>query len=138
MRSIRIAAESAEAIKNCLATVNKSATEHTFTFAELVEVSDLAEKEVMKCVLKRNAPGARFVAKSGRKVASAYKYSRICNQAILERRSSSWFLIDLVTCKLGNFQVGARKLLLIAEQDELAVAAFRRRYDVQKTPVAAA
>lgn len=138
MRSIRIAAESAEAIKNYLATVNKSATEHTFTFAELVEVSDLAEKEVMKCVLKRNAPGARFVAKSGWKVASAYKYSRICNKAILERRPSGWFLVDLVTCKLDNFQVGARNLLLTAEQDELAVAAFRRRYDIQRTLVTAA
>jgi hypothetical protein len=139
MKAIKISEEKSVAIALALDAVNGKAWNHTFsTFREIADIAADAEKQVVEIVgSQRAAVGAVLKAVSGQKVANSYKYARIGTRVVIERRSTGWFLINIVSETLYASQGGARTLTLTPAQDAKAIEVLRASYliaPVEVTP----
>lgn len=133
-KPIKIDKANAAAIEERLASVNGKASRHTFTtYGEVWRQAEDAEKVLESLSISKAArSGARYVAQSGSNLPNAYKYAAKASVVTLERRSSAWWLVGVVTYDLHPKHTPTRYVHLTAEQDETAVAALRKRYVVQK------
>lgn len=134
MKPIRIIEKNKAAIVSALAAVNGKATAHAWTtYADIEYLSKVAEKQVIDLVgSQKAAVGARMTATSGGKVANAYRYSRSGTWAVIDRRSTGWFLIS-VDHRTLYLSGGTRELILTAAQDRRAVEVLRTKYTVEVT-----
>ena len=136
MKPIKIVNTNALAIQAALDAVRGRATEHTHSGAvEIVAIADTAEKTVIALVgSKKTAIGAKVFDTSGLAVSNAYSrkaYARVATAIEIERRSTAWYLTDIVKTEIGQHG-GNRRILLTGEQDALAVAKLRSGYLVRR------
>ena len=139
MKPIKITEANSVAIVMALDAVNGKAWNHTFsTYKEIANLASDAETRVVGLVgSQKAAVGAVLKAVSGQKVANSYKYTRTGTRVYIERRSTGWFLIDIVSEILYANQGGARVLTLTPAQDEKAIEVLRAEYliaPVEVTP----
>ena len=72
--------------------------------------------------------GASLFVTSGSKLPSAYKYKIIVNRAKITRTSTGWTLVELKI--LEQWEGGQFVLMLLPEQDAIAIAKTRERYRI--------
>lgn len=130
MKAIKITETNSVAITLALIAVNGKAWDHTFNIYEAIAIiAAEAEAQVVEIVgSQKAAVGAVLKAVSGQKVANSYKYIRIGTRVVIERRSTGWFLIDIVSETLYPNQGGARVLTLTPDQDAKAIEVLRSSY----------
>jgi len=133
MKPIRIADRNAGPIEEALFAVNKKHFEHAFTTYydvwERVGKAEIRLGELIPAV-KRHV-GARACCISGAPVAKAYKYRRTGTRLLLERRATGWFLVGVEPVNLWQRDGGSVTLYLAPEQDAIAVANFRTKYQIR-------
>lgn len=134
MKPLHITESKRERIRQELEAANGNATEHVFCTQHVFGLAEKAEAEILRYVLKKDAPGARFHAVSGHPVAKAYSYVRTATEVLLERRPTGWFVVEIRPRKIWPTQGGETELQLTHEQDILAVSSFRTRYSVLPAP----
>jgi hypothetical protein len=124
-------------IEAALKAVNGRSTSHTFTTSgEIAFVADEAEKALERLnIPKSERAGAVYVAQSGEKLPSAYKYEATTTTVRLVRKSGGWYLDEVHSTTLYPRSKPHRHLRLTAEQDTIAVAALRRNYTVAQPVV---
>lgn len=83
-------------IRDALASVNGTATAHTFTSAgDIAPGLAMAESELKGLGLRKPSwAGAKITIHSQGPTASAYKYAAIGTAVELERGASGWFMVD--------------------------------------------
>jgi hypothetical protein len=93
---MRINLTNNDKIREALASVNGTATAHTFTGAsDLAPGLAMAELELKRLGLRKPSwTGARVRIHSQGPTASAYKYAAIGTRVILERGATGWFMVD--------------------------------------------
>jgi hypothetical protein len=93
---MRINLKNCDKIREALASVNGSATAHTFTSAsDIAPALAMAESELKSLGLRKTSwTGAQIIIHSQGPTASAYKYNAIGTRVILERGASGWFMVD--------------------------------------------
>ena len=131
MKAIKINTANIAVIQAALASANGKACTHTFTTDEIINVTEAAEAEVIGLLgNKKDAVGATIHARSGDKVPNVYKYGRQVNRITIQRRSSGWWLVYIgcttITEKCGAYS----RLTLTPKQDALAIARFKKSYEV--------
>lgn len=131
---IKITEQNREAINAALNQVNGKATAHTFTSASSVyAAARIAEDQLTSlCIPKAKRAGASAYAQSGYHVALSHDYSRIVTGARMFRAASGWYLTSLHSCSTHDRTGGLTVLTLTESQDVMAVAQFRRGYNVRK------
>ncbi len=134
MKSIKITAANATAIRAALASVNGRADSHTYTaFADIERVTVIAERQLEALIGgKSNWTGAIVWDRSGDGLPNAYKYSRVCTSIKLVRKSTGWFL-ESIAAVTAYKDAGKTTVYLTADQDALAVAKVRKQYTVQSS-----
>lgn len=137
MKPIKINEENSVAIAMALDAVNGKAWNHAFTtYSEIAKIAAQAETRVVGLVgSQKAAVGAVMQAVSGQKVANSYKYTRTGTRVYIERRSTGWFLIDIVSEILYANQGGARVLTLTPAQDAKAIEVLRASYLIAQVEV---
>lgn len=135
MKPLHITESKRDRIKQELDAANGSATEHVFFTSQIFKLAEKAEAEILRYVLKKEAPGARFQAVSGVPVSKAYSYVRAATEVVLERRPTGWFVVEIRSRKIWPNQGGETELQLTREQDIVAVSNFRARYSVLPEPI---
>jgi hypothetical protein len=131
---IKINEKNREAINAALDHANGKATAHTFTSASSIMAAarDAEDQLTSLCIPKVRRAGASAYAMSGREVARSYDYSRIVTGARIWRGAAAWYLVSLHSCSTHDRTGGRTFVTLTAEQDVMAVAQFRRGYNVNK------
>ena len=133
VKAIKIVADNAAAIEAALSSVNGKATAHTFTTAhEIIDLAERAESTLFYLLARKaDMKGAVITATSGgSSLPNSYKYSRVVTHVKIERRSSSWWLVEIESGSLSTNQQGGVHLTLTKEQDERAVEVLRKQYGV--------
>jgi hypothetical protein len=140
MKPIKITTESHDAIEAALHAVNGRAVTHTFRFpSQILDLAEAAERGLINLgIPKVERAGARFVARSGEKLPSAYKYVAIGTHVTLLRRSGGWYLIHVVATEIHPGAAPRAVLELTPAQDARAVEVLRRSYRVPEAVQAAA
>lgn len=131
---IKITEQNREAINAALNQANGKATAHTFTSASSIigAARDAEDQLTSLFIPKAKRAGASAYAWSGYHVASSYAYGRIVTGARMFRAASGWYLISLHTCSTRDRTGGLTVVTLTESQDVMAVAQFRRGYNVRK------
>lgn len=136
MKPIKIQQQNAEAIEAALHEVNGTATAHAYTsFDDVFNQAFFAEQALSALLPVKDYPGARWAKTSGHSVARSYRGQRIATGIMLERRSSAWYLVRVVSVKLFQQGGGPGRLFLTKEQDEKAKERFAKQYNVIKESV---
>jgi hypothetical protein len=83
-------------IRDVLASVNGTASAHTFTSAsDIAPGLAMAESELKSLGLRKPSwTNAQITIHSPGPTASAYRYDAIGTRVILERGASGWFMVD--------------------------------------------
>jgi len=138
MKPIKITTESHDAIEAALHAVNGRAVTHTFRFpSQILDLAEAAERGLINLgIPKVERAGARFVARSGEKLPSAYKYVAIGTRVTLLRRSGGWYLIHAVATEIHPGETPRAVLELTPVQDARAVEVLRRSYRVPEAEAA--
>lgn len=125
---IKVCEENRDKIATALKAVNGEAKAHTyFTYDSIERISERAESKLLDLVNKRDAKGAVYVSRSGRRLPNSYTHSRLVTQVELTRGASGWFLTNLACTKAWNDE-GKEYLHLTPYQDEQAIKRFREQY----------
>jgi len=132
---IKINVQNTAALEAALAKANGRSTAHTFRSAsDIIECARKAEEKLQSLSLaKCSRSGAIATANSGGRISNSYKYTRITTNAILERGSAAWFLIEIGTAESFRRTAGAVHVSLTASQDAEVTATFRAQF--RKQPV---
>jgi len=98
MKHIKITAESVPKLEKLVDEVNGKANAHTLTPYDIIAMGKRSEQRLDAAgILKKNRPGTILRFRSGEKMPGTYKYSRIANTGILERRAAGWYLVSFST-----------------------------------------
>lgn len=130
-KAIKITKGNAVEIQAALRAVNGKATAHTFTsYEEIAAMAESAEKRVLELLGKKDAVGAKWAATSGDKVSSSYKHARIGTHVVLARRSTGWFLTNVIPATLFAEGGWPGKITLTEQQAELAIKRFQKGFHI--------
>lgn len=130
-KPIKIHKDHQDAIEAALKTVNGKAIAHVFnTYGEIYELAQAAEKQLTGLgIPKQERGGARFIARSGSRLPSSYKYTAIATSVELIRRTSGWYLSAVSPSQLHSGSGAPHPTLyLTVAQDAKAVEVLRRSY----------
>jgi hypothetical protein len=137
-KAVLICVENAKEIEQALAAENGRAKFHVFlTYDEIKKLAIEAECELSNLgIVKAKRTNALYVAYSGDAVAKAYGYTRTGNGVVLRRAGRGWTLLPdrIFRTELQKNGGAANRLLLTVEQDELAILALRRCYEIFAKP----
>lgn len=124
---------SRQLIKDALRHVNKTAKEHTYTYAGEIEAMAQDAEAHLDCFLSESArPGAMWTETSGSHTPDAYKYQRKATTVVLKRSKDGWRLVDVRSTSVGAAGGGMGVLALTQAQADMAVAAFKSLFRVQE------
>jgi hypothetical protein len=132
MKSIKITEENLAAIQAALNAENGKSTAHTlYRAADVLEVAAEAERCLTALVgSKKYMVGGKATYRSGEALPNAYKYPRHTTRLSIERRSSGWYLTDVVTFSEWR-SAGGLSLSLTQEQDAIVIKKARSKYGIQ-------
>ena len=129
---MRINIKNHDKIRDALASVNGTATAHTFTSASDIALGlAMAETELKSLALARAQwKGAQITIHSQGPTASAYKYAAIGTAVELERGASGWFMVGARRIDLRPAAANRSPRVWICLEDwqrEAAIEAHRHR-----------
>jgi hypothetical protein len=132
MKSIKITTENLVPIQIALNAANGNATAHTLCrSADVLDVANDAERRLTALVgSKKYMVGGKATYRSGEPLPNAYKYPRLTTRLSIERRSSGWYLTDVVTFSEWR-SAGGLSLSLTQEQDAVVIKKVRSNYGIQ-------
>jgi len=132
MKSIKITTENLVPIQIALNAANGKSTAHTLCrSADVLDVAEDAERRLMALVgSKKYMVGGKATYRSGEALPNAYKYPRHTTRLSIERRSSGWYLTDVVTFSEWR-SAGGLSLSLTQEQDAIVIKKVRSNYGIQ-------
>ena len=131
---MRINLKNHDKIRDALASVNGTATAHTFTSAsDIAPGLAMAESELKSLALARAQwKGARVTIHSKGPTARAYKYAAIGTAVELERGASGWFMVEARRIDLRPAPANRASRVWIWLQDfqrHAALEAFKSRIE---------
>jgi hypothetical protein len=131
---MRINLTNNDKIRDALASVNGTATAHTFTSAsDIAPGLAMAESELKGLGLRKPSwTGARVTIQSQGPTASAYKYTAIGTAVELERGASGWFMVDATRIDLRPAAANRSPRVWVWLQDFQrchAIQAFKSRIE---------
>jgi len=132
MKEIKITLANSQKIEDALREVNLRSTAHTYVSFDQIEalVVDAEKRLTNLLVAKKHFLGAIFDATSGAAVPHSYTYSREATRVTLTRKSSGWYLVDVVSTIV--YKDGGKKCLrLTAAQDAIVYKKVRENYIIQ-------
>jgi hypothetical protein len=132
MKSIKISNENLVPIQIALNAANGKSTAHTLCrSADVIDVANDAERRLTALVgSKKHMVGGKATYRSGEALPNAYKYPRHTTRLSIERRSSGWYLTDVVTFSEWR-SAGGLSLFLTQEQDAIVIKKARSNYGIQ-------
>jgi len=132
MKPIKITEANLVKIQIALDAANGKSTAHTLCRSlDVLTVAEDAESRLAALVgVKKMLVGGRATYRSGKALPNAYKYSRHITFLFIERRSSGWFLIEVLSGTEWN-SGGGLTLSLSKEQDEVVIKKTRSQYTIQ-------
>jgi hypothetical protein len=132
MKSIKITTENLVPIQIALNAANGNSKAHTLCCsAEVLDVANDAERRLTALVgSKKYMVGGKATYRSGEALPNAYKYPRHTTRLSIERRSSGWYLTDVVTFNEWR-SAGGLSLSLTQEQDAIVIKKARSNYGIQ-------
>lgn len=130
---MRINIKNCDKIRDALASVNGTATAHTFTRAsDIAPGLAMAELELKGLLPRSLWKGARVTIDSKGPTASAYKFSAIGTRVELERGATGWFMVDAARIDLRPAAANRALrvwLWLDDRQRDYAIEALRSRIE---------
>ena len=127
--NLRLTHQNEEGIDEYLSSLNGRCQTHTYEARGMLADLSKAETKLLDLLGSKKAlKGAKVHLISGGRTAKAYKYKRTANKVTAEYRSTGWFLSFAALVELYPDQSGDMTLVLTKEQDEVAVARFRKLY----------
>jgi len=132
MKPIKITETNLVPIQIALNAANGKSTAHTLSRSmDVLTIANDAESRLAALVgVKKMLAGGRATYRSGEALPNAYKYPRHITRLCLERRSSGWFLIEVLSGTEWN-SGGGLTLSLSKEQDEVVIKKVRSQYTIQ-------
>ena len=128
MKPIKVIPANHAKIASLITQVHGNAKEHVATPDQIQAIANLAEAKLIGLGINIEARrGAVANARSGAKLPNSYKYSRQVSSYLLERRSRSWWLVELAEAKAWQSE-GGWNLKLTPEQDAIATRIHRSQY----------
>lgn len=134
MKDIKIEQHNAEAIVKRLASVNGTAMAHTYySYNQVYNLVQRAVEQLEALRLPRKDwIGAAYTAVSGGPVSNAYArkgFSRVATYVRLDRRTSGWFLADVLRAEIRE-KGGKEKLWLTPAQRDVVFDRFAKTFNV--------
>ena len=131
---MRINLNNADKIRDALASVNGTATAHTFTSSSDMALGlAMAESELKGLGLRKTSwTGAQITIHSQGPTASAYKYAAIGTRVELERGATGWFMVDAMRIDLRPAAANRAPLVWVwlqGFQRHAALEAFKSRIE---------
>jgi hypothetical protein len=109
---LRIHPDNAAKIEAALAFENRRSTAHTYTsYHEIEALANRAERQLEDKLLKKDQAGVRYLANSGTRVPSSYRFPRQATSVELTRGPRAWFLTKVSSYSLWE-QAGAAHFLV--------------------------
>jgi hypothetical protein len=132
MKSIKIITENLVPIQIALNAANGNSKAHTLCrSADVLDVANDAERRLTALVgSKKHMVGCKATYRSGEALPNAYKYPRHTTRLSIERRSSGWYLTEVVTFSEWR-SAGGLSLFLTQEQDAIVIKKARSNYGIQ-------
>ena len=132
MKSIKIITENRASIQSALDAANGKSTAHTLCRAvDVLDIAEDAERRLTALVgSKKHRVGGKATYRSGEALPNAYKYPRHTTRLSIERRSSGWYLTEVVTFSEWR-SAGGLSLFLTQEQDAIVIKKARSNYGIQ-------
>jgi len=132
MKSIKIITENLVPIQIALNAANGNSKAHTLCrSADVLDVANDAERRLTALVgSKKHMVGGKATYRSGEALPNAYKYPRHTTRLSIERRSSGWYLTEVVTFSEWR-SAGGLSLFLTQEQDAIVIKKARSNYGIQ-------
>ena len=132
MKELKITQSNSKKIEEALREINLKSTAHTYvSFAQIESLVQDAESRLTNLIgAKKHFVGARFDATSGATVPNSYTYSRDATCVTLTRKSSGWYLVDVVSTVIYK-DAGKKTLRLTESQDAIACEKLRTNYSLQ-------
>jgi len=133
MSKIKITHNNNERINNTLYEFEGRRTRNTLSAREIAERAALAEQQIAEMGIPKNRRrGVEVVYGGGEGAwANAYKYAIKTTVVRMVRGSSDWFLTEIWCADLYPQAKQPDRIILTAEQDNIAVEHLRKRYAVK-------
>ncbi len=126
MKPIKISPENGDAIEDALKAANGRATTHTWTrYSDIGALAITAERDLEGYLIpKAMRSGATCTKSSGGYLANAYNNTAIQTTAVIERRSSAWYLTEVYQTALYPKTNNRAQLSITQEQADYAAKRF--------------